>query len=217
MQFQPFGLEPVDQNWAAMLGTGAPQLCAVLAADSRMYATGDVVWYDTASVTQYPVVAAAVHAFHVPVAYNSIVKLGIGVIVAVHPGNPQAPTVNGAFPIVPAGTRGSDALVWVLPAGSRRFQVAGDAKKPNQNNVSRWWWATSANYDPKPPTADGIEHGDFFADLVYSDPVGGRSGVALNGTSFNTSRHGAMLHVEGLVQGMTVAPRSKYIVTFVSR
>lgn len=192
MQYQPSGLEPIDQNWNAMLGTGAPQLCAVLASDTKAYAVGDPAWFETTPAGQYPTVTGI---FGGPKPSRAdLAAPDLGVIVAVSPGYPQAPLANGAMPTVPAGVKAGLSLVWVLPALRRKFIIVGDSKTPQIG-------------------VDNIGRGGVMAELVYSAPKGGRSSVALDGSSFN-ARWATTLCVEAMAPGMDPAPGAKYLVTF---
>jgi hypothetical protein len=121
------------------------------------------------------------------------------------------PSVAGASPPLPAGPKGSTAMVWVIPAGNREFLVAGDDSQP-----TRAEWAGPGNPPLNLPRS--FEDGCLFAHLRYGPPAGGVSGTTLDGTSFTDGNvsvpNAGPLHVVGLAHGEQVGPRALYRVRF---
>jgi len=219
MQIAPFGLQINDVNWLTATGR-APSLRCVAALDQNAFAVGDVVEETCASIGGIAVVSSALvqvgpgGTSYTPVG-GSTTRPGAQplIVVAVAPSTPGAP---GPSPVLPGGAKGSTGMVWVIPAGSSEFFIAGDASTPARGET------LGLTEAPLNLFAQNINDGTLFARLRYGAPAGGVSGTTLDGSSFSDGSstgtqipggHGE-LQVVGLASGMSLAPLSMYRVRF---
>lgn len=213
-------LQILDSNWLNVTGAAAPSLRAIAASDENAFAHGDLVRETGEFVDGVPVVSSA----FAQTAPNGTSYRPVGgrfpggssqmlVVVAV---TPAVPNVGGTSPVLPAGAKGSNGLVWVVPALGREFLITGDASVPARAE-------RPASGEPALNLfAQNVNDGECFAHLRYGAPVGGASGVTLDGSSFTDAKlttpnapggHGE-LHVLGLTHGQQLGPRAQYRVRF---
>jgi len=220
MQFAPFGLQISDVNWLTATGDRAPSLRCVAASDQNAFAVGDVVKETGASIGGIAVVSSAL--VQVGPGGTSYTPVGGStsrpsaqplIVVAVAPSTPDAP---GPSPVLPGGAKGSTGMVWVIPAGSSEFFVAGDASTPARGET------LGPAEAPLNLSAQNINDGTLFARLRYGAPAAGVSGATLDGSSFtdgsNTGAqipggHGELV-VLGLASGTQLGPHALYRVRF---
>lgn len=199
------GLQPVDSNFAAMLGSGAPQLRAILQTDLRAYSAGDLL-FD---------VPGTVDANGVQVARSPFSTGGPGliykpfVLIAVPAGMLRLPSFATVVSSVPASKSGV-AYVWALPALARTFEIFGDGSMPIRSSEIQ---VTAAGRVPMSVTAQSINDGVLFADLT--------PGMLLDGTSFRTQPGNSWLSVVGLSStnpaGNVIGPNAMYRVRLIDR
>jgi hypothetical protein len=212
----PFGLQVLDPNWLAA-GATAPSLRCVPASDQNAFAVGDVVHETGAFIGGVAAVSSTLLQLKsdgtaYPYFFPSAGATPL-IVVAVAP---AVPSLNGVSPVLPAGAKGATGMVWVIPAGSREFFIAGDASTPARAELP------ASGDRPYSLFAQNLDGGAMFARLRYGSPLGGVSGTTLDGSSFTDGSvavpaapggHG-VLQVLGLASGMPLAPRSMYRVRF---
>ncbi|MBW8824454.1 MAG: hypothetical protein JF567_09605 [Xanthomonadales bacterium] len=211
MQVTPFGLQILDPNWLLGTAATAPSVRIVAAADEGAFARGDVVMETDAVISGVAVVTSPL----IVAPGGGRLKLGAKplIVVAVAP---AGPSLAGISPVLPAGPKGTNGQVWVIPAGNREFLIAGDASTPARAELP------GAGNPPLTLHEGNIGDGYLFARLRYGAPAGGVSGTTLDGSSF-TDAHGTgqcvpgghgELHVLGLANGSQFGPHALYRVRF---
>jgi hypothetical protein len=208
-------LQTLDPTWLNAIGDAAPSLRAVAASDHNAFAVGDVVMETGEAIDGVAVVSSAL----AQVGPNGMTYTPVGgssttlnpkpfVVVAVAP---ALPSIGGVSPVLAAGEKGANGLVWVIPAGNREFLIRGDASVP-----ARREWAGPNNPPLNLPRVP--EDGCLFADLRYGPPSGGMSGTTLDGSSFTDGNVSVPiagpLYVIALAQGQQFAPHALYRVRF---
>ena len=220
LQIAPFGLQVLDPNWLTATGDCAPAQRCVAASDQNAFAVGDVVLDTGATIGGVAVVSSALvqvgtgGTSYMPVG-GSLARPGARplIIVAIAP---AVPTSGGTSPVLAAGPKGATTALWVIPAVTREFLIAGDGSTPARAELA------GASNAPLTLFSQNVDEGKLFARLRYGAPVGNISGITLDGTSFTDGAssvpnapggHGE-LQVLGLTRGMTLVPRSQYRVRF---
>jgi hypothetical protein len=215
-QISPFGLQIADPNWLTATGDRAPSQRCVPAFDQSAFAVGDLVHETGAAIGGVAAVSSSLRQLKpdgtsYPYIYPRAGATPL-IVVAVAPSGPGMAN----SPVLPAGVKQSTGLVWVIPAGSAEFFVAGDASTPARGEILGSSEASLNLF------ASQFETGTLCARLAYGAPIGGVSGTALAGGSFTLGDgspsdvpggHG-VLQVLGLTQGMALAPRAQYRVRF---
>jgi len=213
-------LQILDSNWLSATGSAAPSLRAIAASDENAFAQGDLVRETGETLNGVPVVSSAlVQTAPDGTSYRPVggrrtgANTALLIIVAVAP---VMPSVAGTSPVLATGPKGASGLVWVIPANGREFLITGDASTPARAELA------GPGSAPLNLFPQNVNDGELFARLRYGAPVGGASGVTLDGASFTDAKlttsnapggHGE-LHVLGLTHGQQLGPRAQYRVRF---